>query len=219
MSESRASFIYGWPPHSRVAQPLPRPDVGKAHVYERERHCWRVFVDRAHTLVMQEIKAGKFLSRAFDEQSCPGHIASERDPKICGRCGTHIDSLRPDEGDSLMPWYDDSWKDGYDAWKLRGPDQDGQCFHGEYEIACEKPRWQMWATCNHCGHVWVASDADIEHFRHEQPIFDKWWRRQEFIDKWFGWLDHPRHSFFFLRLRAKSKLRSWWRGPDEEIPF
>lgn len=31
----------------------------------------------------------------FDEQTCPGHIASESDPKVCGRCGTHIDSLRP----------------------------------------------------------------------------------------------------------------------------
>lgn len=29
------------------------------------------------------------------EAACQGHIASERDPKVCGRCGTHIDSLRP----------------------------------------------------------------------------------------------------------------------------
>jgi hypothetical protein len=29
------------------------------------------------------------------EESCPGHIASESDPKVCDRCGTHIDSLRP----------------------------------------------------------------------------------------------------------------------------
>lgn len=32
---------------------------------------------------------------AFDEQSCPGHVASNDNPKVCGRCGTHIDSLRP----------------------------------------------------------------------------------------------------------------------------
>lgn len=31
-----------------------------------------------------------------DEQSCPGHVASKDDPKVCGRCGVHIDSLRPD---------------------------------------------------------------------------------------------------------------------------
>ena len=34
---------------------------------------------------------------AFDEQDCPGHVASNDDPKVCGRCGTHIDSLRPPE--------------------------------------------------------------------------------------------------------------------------
>ncbi len=30
------------------------------------------------------------------ESACPGHVASVNDPKICGRCGVHIDSLRPD---------------------------------------------------------------------------------------------------------------------------
>jgi len=29
-----------------------------------------------------------------DEQNCPGHVASRFDPKICGHCGIHIDSLR-----------------------------------------------------------------------------------------------------------------------------
>lgn len=33
------------------------------------------------------------------EAACPGHVASAIDPKICGRCGVHIDSLRPDDGD------------------------------------------------------------------------------------------------------------------------
>lgn len=32
---------------------------------------------------------------AFTEEDCPGHIASAGNPKICGRCGIHIDSLRP----------------------------------------------------------------------------------------------------------------------------
>lgn len=35
-----------------------------------------------------------------DEQSCPGHVASDSDPKVCGRCGIHIDSLRPDDGEA-----------------------------------------------------------------------------------------------------------------------
>lgn len=31
----------------------------------------------------------------WTEDDCPGHVASDRDPKVCGRCGVHIDSLRP----------------------------------------------------------------------------------------------------------------------------
>lgn len=33
-----------------------------------------------------------------DESNCPGHAASD-DPKVCVYCGTHIDSLRPNEED------------------------------------------------------------------------------------------------------------------------
>tara|TARA_R110002020_G_scaffold34066_35_gene103986 strand:- start:14891 stop:15118 length:228 start_codon:yes stop_codon:yes gene_type:complete len=29
-------------------------------------------------------------------EGCSGHVASASDPKICGRCGVHIDELRPD---------------------------------------------------------------------------------------------------------------------------
>lgn len=32
-------------------------------------------------------------------EDCPGHVASEYNPKICGRCGVHIDSLRPPDDD------------------------------------------------------------------------------------------------------------------------
>lgn len=34
---------------------------------------------------------------AQTDDDCPGHVASDSDPKVCGRCGTHIDSLRPDD--------------------------------------------------------------------------------------------------------------------------
>lgn len=32
---------------------------------------------------------------AYDEQDCPGHVASKHAPKVCDHCGVHIDSLRP----------------------------------------------------------------------------------------------------------------------------
>lgn len=31
----------------------------------------------------------------FTEETCPNHVASEGDAKRCGRCGVHIDELRP----------------------------------------------------------------------------------------------------------------------------
>lgn len=36
------------------------------------------------------------------EEACPGHIASGIDPKVCGRCGVHIDSLRPPDDDEVV---------------------------------------------------------------------------------------------------------------------
>lgn len=36
-------------------------------------------------------------THAHTEESCPGHVASGADAKVCGRCGVHIDSLRPDD--------------------------------------------------------------------------------------------------------------------------
>lgn len=40
----------------------------------------------------------------FAEEDCPGHVASPNDPKICDRCGVHIDSLRTDD-DADEPGY------------------------------------------------------------------------------------------------------------------
>lgn len=35
-------------------------------------------------------------SPPISEENCSGHVASENDAKVCGRCGVHIDSFRPD---------------------------------------------------------------------------------------------------------------------------
>lgn len=42
---------------------------------------------------------GELIVGAFDcsEENCPGHVAAEHDPKVCGRCGVHVDSFLPDE--------------------------------------------------------------------------------------------------------------------------
>jgi hypothetical protein len=68
-----------------------------------------VFNDRGHPVgytppTIEEIAAHKKtleLERADPKpkaptpEDCPGHVASPGDPKTCGRCGVHIEELRP----------------------------------------------------------------------------------------------------------------------------
>lgn len=54
--------------------------------------------------IMEKIASGEAkLRRVYlhTEETCPGHIASKEDGKICHHCGTHADSLIPPEED----WY------------------------------------------------------------------------------------------------------------------
>jgi hypothetical protein len=39
----------------------------------------------------------------YIDDNCPGHVASVGDPKLCGRCGVHVDSFRPDDDDGFNP--------------------------------------------------------------------------------------------------------------------
>lgn len=39
------------------------------------------------------------LCTACAQDACSGHVASADNPKVCGRCGIHIDELRPPEDD------------------------------------------------------------------------------------------------------------------------
>lgn len=39
----------------------------------------------------------------FDESTCPGHVAHSLNPKVCGRCGVHIDELAEYNGGDTPP--------------------------------------------------------------------------------------------------------------------
>ena len=66
-----------------------------------------------------------------------------------------------------MSWYDESWKDSYDAWKLRAPDWD----YEEPEFictACEDRGWDV----DESGRIFPCTECsqpielfDIEEFR------------------------------------------------------
>lgn len=51
--------------------------------------------------IARDIREGRFPKQSerkmVDENDCPGHVASKADAKVCAHCGTHIDSLRPDD--------------------------------------------------------------------------------------------------------------------------
>ena len=77
LAESEASLVIG------RAQDETKKVEKKALVDARA--CARLF---------RELERRKSHAFAFSEEECPGHVASEHDPKICGQCGIHIDSLR-----------------------------------------------------------------------------------------------------------------------------
>lgn len=50
-------------------------------------------------ILFDRIALSKALWKLLEREHvrCPGHVASATDPKRCGRCGIHIDELRPDD--------------------------------------------------------------------------------------------------------------------------
>lgn len=61
-------------------------------------HLGRGFEELAEVLgispgYMQDCKAAIDTALA----ACPGHVASDADPKVCRHCGTHVDEERPDD--------------------------------------------------------------------------------------------------------------------------
>jgi hypothetical protein len=118
-----------------------------------------------------------------------------------------------------VAWNDESWKDGYDAWKLASPDDErdrydpqepqDECEHEEYEIDIVTGR----AECQYCSHAWWASRAEIDAEQDRQAAYWEWTQRQEHW--WYSRID-----------RVKDWWRSLWRRHsitqatiDDEIPF
>lgn len=108
-----------------------------------------------------------------------------------------------------MAWNDDSWKDGYDAWKLASPEDyepEEECFHEDYESS-----WEGRATCDRCGHSWWLSSTEMEWDRQASEAFDAYCRREERREKiaeWVNWLT------FWRRWRGRKPAMV-----DDECPF
>lgn len=78
---------------------------------------------------------------AYTEDNCPGHVASQTDPKICGRCGVHSSSLDPGEPDAGRAEAEALEKDAADLWRSENPEKSVfDCDEAEKETYRERVR-------------------------------------------------------------------------------
>jgi hypothetical protein len=102
-----------------------------------------------------------------------------------------------------MGWNDDSWRDGYDAWKLQGPDDDydepEECSHEHRDV----DTLEGTAYCGSCGRTWTLTTAELDReLRLQTELMEmmyledrrQWWR--DLRDKvlsvvWYRWRRKP----------------------------
>ena len=117
-----------------------------------------------------------------------------------------------------MTWNDDSWRDGYDAWKLASPDDyyDEPCDHEDYDVDTLEGR----ARCHRCGESWWADedeilrviDAESAYSRYEEEMNRKRW--------WSDLLYNIRHPL--QAIHWEFQKRGWLKPKivtDDDISF
>lgn len=119
-----------------------------------------------------------------------------------------------------MAWNDDSWRDGYDAWKLASPDddyEDDPCDHDEYEVDILDGR--CW--CDRCGHRWYATDEQVEREIERQAAYTEYEERENRKQWWRDRFDFILYPINRLRWKLQHLRWHWQRKPvlDDDIPF
>lgn len=118
-----------------------------------------------------------------------------------------------------MAWNDDSWRDGYDAWKLASPDdeyEDDPCDHEEREIDILDGR----ARCARCGESWWATDAEVLQQIDHEAAYHAWEEQENRRMWWSDLLYNVRHPLQAIHWQMRK--RGWFRQrtvTDDDIPF
>ncbi len=89
----------GFPTRNDRSYFTPAETAITAACYAVESVGASVALTNAVTLLLKarDLVADHVEFDAFTENDCPGHVASDDDPKVCRFCGCHVDDLRPPE--------------------------------------------------------------------------------------------------------------------------
>jgi hypothetical protein len=108
-----------------------------------------------------------------------------------------------------MGWNDDSWRDGYDAWKLASPDDDYEeedpCDHEDYDVDIVSGL----ANCNICSADWYVGEDEIRLQIERENAYAAYQKRENRW-RWCRDLWHSERSIFSRRKQVEV---------DDEIPF
>jgi hypothetical protein len=109
-----------------------------------------------------------------------------------------------------MRWNDDSWRDGYDDWKLASPydeyeEDEDRYDHTDADLDILDYRYR----CS-CGHSWSATAVQVEAEIERQREYSEWEERENRRQWWRDLWDKTKAPF---RLRRRQPIL------DDEIPF
>ncbi|MCK1577741.1 hypothetical protein [Bradyrhizobium sp. 174] len=119
-----------------------------------------------------------------------------------------------------MPLHDDSWRDGYDDWKLASPDDDypDTCEHRDPEVDL----LEGFVRCARCGEAWSATPAELTaELEHQAAYFEQ--EERGLCRRW--WRDLVAKVTFPIRRPVYRLLERVWPRKslvvltDDEIPF
>ena len=118
-----------------------------------------------------------------------------------------------------MSWNDDSWRDGYDAWKLQSPydDEGPEDCHDcsdSFRILTDGRT----AECRVCGETWWANAEELDAKRNEIVEQQEWMRRRARREFWRRLTLPIRWPIFrlFERVWPRQACRVL---DDSELPF
>lgn len=117
-----------------------------------------------------------------------------------------------------MAWNDDSWRDGYDAWKLASPDDeyDDPCDHEDAETDLLDGR----SRCPRCGETWYATASEIDAQLRFQSEYHEAMERENRQQWWSDIFYNVRHPLQAIHWQMQK--RGWFRQKaltDDDIPF